>query len=216
MFKIEKVININIKDLHEWLDNPVKRQAVPDSELRKSIEEHGLTLDTIAVVPDETGYLVVDGNRRLRIAKELDLNGEFASKVYSKDVDLTSLALILNGTGKAWDRQTYTQFVINHPERIELLPKRYKLSTKLMFDLLKTDYEWFALNCRPNAFDWGVELAKYIGKEKDDEFVRKTVLWVGKHKLISEARRAIDSFASQEMIEKAIIEDKPLKLVVTS
>ena len=216
MFKIEKVIHIDVGDLHEWDDNPVKRKSIPDDELRRSIEEHGMTVDTIAVVPNGNGYVVVDGNRRLRIVKELGMSGKFLAKVYSKSVDKVALAIKLNGIGKSWDRQSYTQFVIGHPERLDDLPKRYKASTKRMYDLLGKDYEWFALNCSPNAFDWGVHLAKYIGKGENDSFVKKTVLWVGRHRLVREVRRAIDGGASKSMVERAILNDKPLKLTVTS
>src|SRR5688572_22525028 len=110
MFKIDKVIGIDVKDLHEWKDNPVKRQAIPDRELRKSLEEHGMNVDTIAVVPNGKGYIVVDGNRRLRIAKELGLDGKFLAKVYPKGTDMVSLAIKLNGVGTPWDRQSYAQF----------------------------------------------------------------------------------------------------------
>jgi hypothetical protein len=216
MYKIEKVIEIDIKDLREWGDNPVNRRDIPDNELRQSLENDGLMVDTIAVVPNGTGYVVVDGNRRLRIAREIGTEGKFLAKVYSKDVDRLALAIKLNGIGKAWNRQAYTQFVVGHPSRIDLLPKQYRSSTKNMYDLLGNDFRWFALNCRPNAYDWGVQLANYIGKGDDESFVKKTVLWVGRYKLVREARRAIDSSASKSMIEKAITNDKPLKIIVTS
>ena len=129
---------------------------------------------------------------------------------------MVKLAIKLNGIGNAWDRQAYTQFVIEHPERIDILPKRYRSSTRKMYDLLQDDYRWFALNCRPNAFDWGVQLAKYIGRGEDADFVRKTVLWVGRHRLVREARKAIDSSAPKKMVEKCIMTDKPLKTVLVS
>jgi hypothetical protein len=173
-------------------------------------------VDTIAVVRNGSGYVVVDGNRRLRIAREIDPSGKFLAKVYPKDVDMVSLAIKLNGIGKAWNRQDFTQLVVGHPEWIEYLPGRYRPSTKRMYELLGNEFKWFALNCRPNAFDWGVQLTNYIGKGDDEKFVKKTVLWVGRYKLVREARRAIDSQASKSMIEKAIVNDKPLKITVIS
>lgn len=214
MFKIEKIIEIDVKDLNEWVDNPINRQSIPDLELRNSLEKDGLMVDTIAVVPNGVGYTVIDGNRRLRIVKELGIEGKFMAKVYNRDVDKISLAIKLNGIGNAWNRQAYTQFVIGHPERIDLLPKRFKSETKKAYDLLGKDFKWFALNCRPNAYDWGVLLAKYLGRGDDEEFVKKTVLWVGRYKLVRQARQALDSLASKSMIEKAILADKPLKTTV--
>lgn len=215
MFKIEKVVGIDVKELQEWGDNPIKRKDVPDEELRQSIKDYGLTVDTIAVVPNGKGYIVVDGNRRLRIARELGINGKFLAKIYSKDTDVVSLAIKLNGVGRAWDRQSYTQFVVGHPERINLLPKRYKQSTRRMHELLKGDYEWFVSNCKPNAFDWGVLLADYVGRGDDEAFVKKTVLWTGKHKLVREVRKAREGLASKKMIEKAILQDRPLRFNLT-
>lgn len=216
MFKIQKVIEVDIKDLKEWGDNPVNRRNIPDAELRKSLEENGTMADTIAIVPNGNGYVVIDGNRRLRIAKDFSPGGKFMAKLYAKDVDKVALAIILNGIGKAWNRQAFTQFVIGHPDRIEIIPKQYRSSTKAMCDLLGSDFKWFALNCRPNAYDWGVQLANYLGKGDDEKFVKKAVLWVGRYKLTREVRRAIDTSASKSMIEKAIANDKPLKIIVTS
>jgi hypothetical protein len=216
MFKIEKVIEIGIKDLHEWQDNPIKRQAIPDKELKKTLEEDGLLVDTIAVVPNGKGYIVVDGNRRLRIAKELGLEGGFLAKVYPKNVDKVALAIRLNGVGTPWDRQSYVQFVIGHPERIEELPERYRKDTKKMYELLGKDYEWFAMNCKPNAYNWGYELVKYLGMVGDEKFLKKVVVWVGKHKLVREVRKAIDSRAPRKMILNCIEKDNPLKITVTA
>jgi hypothetical protein len=215
MFKIEKVINVGVQDLHEWEDNPVKRVNIPDKELRQSLEDDGMAVDTIAVIPNGKGYIVVDGNRRLRLAKELNLKGSFMAKVYSKNVDRVALAIKLNGIGTAWDRQTYTQFVANHPERIDLLPKRYRLNTKKMYDMLGDDYDWFAKNCKPNAFDWGVQLSNYIGMGEDEEFVKRTVLWVGRYKLVGAVRRAInEGNPAKHVIKKAILDNKPLRVSV--
>lgn len=216
MFKIEKVIEVDMKDLKEWNDNPGNRKDVPVGELRKSLEENGTMADTIAIVPNGTGYLVIDGNRRLRIARELGINGKFLAKLYAKDVDKVALAIILNGVGKAWNRQAFTQFVVGHPDRIDLIPKQYRSATKRMYELLGNDFRWFALNCRPNAYDWGVQLANYLGKGDDDKFVKKTVLWVGRYKMVREVRRAIDTSASKPMIERAIANDKILKIILTS
>lgn len=217
MFKIEKTIEVDMKDLHEWKDNPVKRQAIPDNELRKSLEEDGLGADMIAIVPNGKGYIVVDGNRRLRIAKELGINEKFLAKVYSKDVDKVALAIKLNGVGTPWDRQSYTQFTVGHPERIDKLPERYRSDTRNMYELLgKKDYEWFAMNCKPSAYNWGIQLAKYLGEFGDEAFTKKTVMWVGRHKLVREARRAIDSSASKSMLKKAIMQDKPIYIKVVS
>lgn len=215
-FAIDKVASINIGELHEWKDNPIKRQSIPDQELRQSIEEHGLTVDTMAVVPNGKGYIVVDGNRRLRIARELGLKGNVLAKVYPKEVDMMALAIKLNGIGTSWDRQTYVQFVVGHPERIDVLPKRYRVDTAQMYELLGKDFEWFAMNCKPNAYNWGVQLVKYLGKADDLAFTKKTVLWIGKHKLVRETRRAIDSSASKQKIIKSILANKPIRVTVTS
>jgi len=59
---------ITIDKLVEWEDNPFKRQIITDSELEESIEEFGIKQPLAVIKIGENKYLIVDGNRRFRIA----------------------------------------------------------------------------------------------------------------------------------------------------
>ena len=103
---------VAIENLIEWIDNPFKRSTISDSDLAESIEKVGIK-QPLAAVQRKNKYLVVDGNRRLRIALRLGIKKLFVN-VYD-DEDPVNLAIILNTTGRGWDQQTIGQLVAMHP-----------------------------------------------------------------------------------------------------
>ena len=208
-FEPERIEKIEVRELHEWEGNPVKRGELPYSELKARIEAYGLA-GTIAVVPNGKGYIVVDGNRRLKIIKEIGRTSPVMAAIYDRSIDLNELALTLNGYGIAWDLQTAGQVVAQTPEAMEMLPKNWKSALRPMVDLLGDDYAHFITNYAPASYAWGRKAAIYAGKKRDREFIKKAVIWCGKHKMNHMVRRLTDLGVSPKMIETAILKDKSL------
>ena len=67
-----KTLDILTVELVEWLDNPFKRSQISDKDLAESIEQVGVK-QPLAAIKKDGRYLIVDGNRRLRIARKLNI-----------------------------------------------------------------------------------------------------------------------------------------------
>lgn len=210
-----KILDVNVNELDEWSENPFKRSTLSDEELYASIEDVGI-LEELAVVPQQKKYIVIDGNRRLRIAKKIGLKS-LSVKVYYEFSDKPlKLAIELNTRGRPWDMQTVGQFVAANPQAMHDIPVRYSQKIKPMIELLNGDFATFIKYYPPNAYIWGMKAASYVGRKDDREFCKKAVFWVGKHKLNKLVRLATDLNTPPGDIEKAILKDKPLRQKVIS
>lgn len=205
------ILDVHVSQLKEWSDNPVKRSRISDKELSDSIKAYGVK-QPLTVVLYNGGYLVVDGNRRLRIAKKQGI--ESLPVVVCNNDDPVALAITLNTTVRAWDQQTVGQLVASHPEAAQYIPDRYKNLVGCM-RLLGDDYLAFIREYGVNAYNVAIRLAKYLGRYNDKEFCKKVVLWVAKHKMIRLARNVVDSKQDGSCFskfEEAIELDKPIVL----
>ena len=208
-----KTLDILTVELVEWLDNPFKRSQISDKDLAESIEQVGVK-QPLAAIKKDGRYLIVDGNRRLRIAGKLNIK-QLPVNIYD-DEDPVKLAIILNTTGKGWDQQTLGQLVASHPEALSVVPRRYSGKIQGIMTLMGDDFKHFITNYSPNAYDEGMRAAAYVSRKDNKEFCKKAAFWVGKHKMTRHIRNAIGyNIASPADIEKAIMDDKPLIMRIT-
>jgi hypothetical protein len=210
---ITKSMYVKVDNLSEWQDNPEKRSQISDRDLEMSIREEGVkkALDVISLNGNGK-FLVVDGNRRLRIAKRNGIKELYAN--VHDDSDPVKLAVTLNTRIAPWDQQTLGQLVATHKDALHIVPDRYRKMLVAITELLGDDYQDFILNYSPNAFIWGMKVASYVGRKDDRDFCKKAVLWVGKHKLIRLVRQAIELGTPPGDIERAVRLDKPLRFTV--
>jgi hypothetical protein len=202
---------VAIENLIEWIDNPFKRSTISDSDLAESIEKVGIK-QPLAVVQRKNKYLVVDGNRRLRIALRLGIKKLFVN-VYD-DEDPVNLAIILNTTGRGWDQQTIGQLVAMHPDSINTIPRRFSNQIKSCMAVMKEKYPEFIQNYSVSCYQEAIRAASYVGRRDDDKFLTKAAFWVGKHRMSRLIRNSIEyRITSPSEIEKAIVTDKPLKVM---
>ncbi len=92
---------INLDDLHLDIENPRLRAYGPEDDraclealvehkpdqmyaLAKDIFENGLSIEPIVVIPDDVGYIVKDGNRRIACLKMLRNPDEAPAKLRSR------------------------------------------------------------------------------------------------------------------------------------
>lgn len=168
MFTIDRLDEIETKQLHEWKDNPVQRYVVSVDALRADVETKGLA-SPITVVPNGKGYIVVDGNRRLKLARDFGID-VMKALVYAKGTDIIALAMSLNGFSAVWDLQTMGQLVADNLERLEVIPERHKKELLPIITLLGSDFKSFITSHKPAAYQWGMKAARYIGEKEDKEF----------------------------------------------
>jgi hypothetical protein len=214
MYKVTKFDYVPTENLVEWRDNPVKRGQVSIKSLQESIESNGIA-SPLAVIKKNGMYLVIDGNRRLRVARTLSIP-KLPANLYAPDVDPLLLAITLNADTAKWDQQTVAQLLANHPHLIDSLPARYVSRVKPIMELLGDEFTEFIQKYSPNSYIWGIKAANYVGRHDDLKFKRLAVMWCGKHKQINTIRRATDAGTPPSVIEDAVRKDKPLKFIFTT
>jgi hypothetical protein len=74
------------------------------------------------------------------------------------------------------------------------------------------DYKEFIKHYTLSAYDLGVQVTRYLGREKEEAFRKKAVLWLGKHKLAYIVRFALKMNVPPAEIEKATENDTPLRV----
>lgn len=200
---------VNVSDLILWHLNPLKREKIPQ-KLIESIKAEGV-LQPLAVVPKRNNkYLVIDGNRRLRVLQELGIESVDVLIYYG--IDAVKLAIILNVFVGPWDQQTLGQLMADEPDAVDLIPGPFSGKLKKMQHLFGSEYKEFIENYTIAAFDWGMKLASYVGKKQDEEFCRKACLWVGENRMARRIRALIEWGIPPAEVHKAV--ENNLKLQV--
>ena len=198
-------------ELLEWKDNPVKRSKISDKDLEDSIRENGVK-KALDVIKQNGRYLVVDGNRRFRVARRLGVPELYVN--LHDDSDPVRLAVLINTNGSQWDQQTLGQLVSAYPEALAAVPANYRKRLASMIALLGDEFADFITNYSPNVYVWGLNVAACVGRKDDKEFAKKAIFWVGRHKLLRIIRQAIDVGTPPAELEKAIRQDRPLRFAI--
>lgn len=207
-----KTLLVSLSQLEEWEDNPGVRHTLSDSELQDSIVKYGIK-QPLATIPKNDLYLVVDGNRRVRIAKRLNILKVWIN-VYDKKEDIHELAIILNCTGRCWNSQAVGQLAAVHQAIMPIVPKR--LANKLLgaMRLLGEDFTDFIQQSSLSTYDYGMQLVSYLERRDDKDFCKKAVLWVSKHKMGYIIRVAIMLRISPTEMQMAVENDVPLTITL--
>jgi hypothetical protein len=80
--------------------------------------------------------------------------------------------------------------------------------------VMKEKYPEFIQNYSVSCYQEAIRAASYVGRRDDDKFLTKAAFWVGKHRMSRLIRNSIEyRITSPSEIEKAIVTDKPLKVM---
>jgi len=200
---------VPLDELKIWDANPLKRCQASDKELETSVREVGIK-QPLAVLEKGNYFLVVDGNRRLRIAQRLGLKS--VPVIVYHNEDPYELAVILNTIVRPWDGQTIGQLVANNEDILPRVPKRYRLKLEGAIHLLGYEgFQTFIQVHSLNTYDIGMRVARYVERGGDPDFCRKAVIWVGNHRASLFVRMAMEADINPKVLLKAVLKnEKPI------
>ena len=200
---------VPVDGLVMWKGNPVKRSEISTDALEESISNDGI-LQPLTVI----GNLVIDGNRRLRIANKLGISRVHVIS-HPKDTDPVRLAVILNTTGKSWDVQSMAQIAANHSGAIEYMGSKsnrglIRKCMRVMGSQFKKFVDKYSVSTH---FAYAYRAAKFLEEGKNDEFIRKTAWWCGKHSMTTLLRDGMyDGRINKKALRSRIENDEPLTI----
>lgn len=204
------LIYTSIDNLVEWKDNPIKRAKLSDSDIRDGLTQFGF-IDALDVQLTSDGkYLVIDGNRRLRIARDINLTS-IPVIVHDADQNPIWLAFQLNMVGAKWDGQTAAQLIADYPECFVYLPKRIQPRIKGIMNVLGDDFKRYIREYSINTFDLAMQAASYVGRREEEEFCKRVAFWAGKYQVTRKLRLYLEEKSSPTILERLIEQNKPIK-----
>ncbi len=206
-----------------WDKNPPQRKTISDRRLEKSISNRGVLVDVLVVavegVGGKTELMVVEGNRRLRIAQRMGLKRlpykRFRphGKEEFTEEELLGAVIDINMAMDKWTMQALAQLSRDAPAAMELLPERTRFTITRAQKTLGEDYGDYVEQYALSAIDVGARIAAYMQVPETSLAYRKRIVyWVAKHKMTRRALAAVLMKVSVKILHEAIDEDKPLML----
>jgi len=178
-------------------------------ELAATIVTHGIIYPLTMSVDDNC---LADGHRRLAAAK---LVGLATVPVQWRRGSAAELWGLMNRTAKPINQRDW--WIASAKELAVATNANRRMSNRLgalLRILGPEDYEEMAQRRSPGIFTTAVRVANYVGRGKDDDFLRACLLWLDKH---DQQRPVIDALkkdaqAPPAAFLAAIHEDRPLRV----
>lgn len=205
--------NINIENIIVAEFNPARRVGRNQlSGLLLSIQKHGI-LEPLVLTRD---YILADGHRRYACAKLLDMDVVPVAIHDQSSLDAPSLWVVLNADTMNLTPSQWLDAVVHglpldtvgFPEsmRRRILRLRALLGRDTLEELVEQGRS-------PTILDTAERVVKYLGKRNDEEFLKKTLLWLLLIGNSFSARNAIDEEIPGDILEEAIEEGKLLQKI---
>lgn len=189
--------------------NPARRvNRTSLSGLMISIQQHGI-LEPLALTWNK---VLADGHRRLACAKLLSMK-EVPVAIHKELIlDAPALWVVLNAesmslTPAQWMDAVSHGLPLSTPGFPESMRRRITRLRELMGDDFITDL--VEVGRSPNILDTAERVMRYCN-QRDDGFLRKTLLWLVLVGNSFSAKNAIDEEIPLDIFEEAIEEGKPL------
>jgi ParB-like chromosome segregation protein Spo0J len=193
--------------------NPIRRiNRTSLSGLILSIQQHGI-LEPLALTKDR---ILADGHRRFACANILELK-EIPVAIHTElDLDAPALWVVLNAESMNLTPAQWLDAVVHGlPLDTRGFPESMKRRIMRLRFLLGKDglAELVEMGRSPNILDTAERIQKYCGKKNDEDFVRKTLLWLLLVGNSFSAKNAISEEIPIDILEEAIEEGKILQRV---
>lgn len=205
--------HINIDEIVVAEFNPARRVGRAQlSGLLLSIQKHGI-LEPLVLTKD---YILADGHRRYACAKLLDLKTVPVAIHDQSPLDAPALWVVLNAeTMNLTPAQWLDAVVHGLPLDTAGFPESMKRRILRLRVLLGKDTlaELVEQGRSPTILDTAERVAKYCAKKSDEDFLRKTLLWLLLVGNSFSARNAIDEEIPVDILEEAIEEGKILQRI---
>lgn len=202
--------------------NPARRvNRTQLSGLLLSIQKHGI-LEPLALTK---GKVLADGHRRFACAKLLDMEEVPVAIHIESNLDAPSLWVVLNADSMNLTPAQWLDAVVHglpldtagFPESM----KRRILRLKMLLGMESLE-ELVEGGRSPTILDTAERIAKYCGrgsgrsvnvKVEDEDFLKKTLLWLILIGNSFSARNAIEEEIPVDILEEAIEEGKELRKI---
>lgn len=204
---------VRVKDLKPAPWQPESRTE--EKELKKLMEDIRIN-GIMQPLNVTTEGFIADGHRRFACAKALGL--EFVPvAVVTNDLDLEGKFATLNASPlvKTMKSRNWTEVFVNggrvpEPDKGKLTEAARLVSMANMRKIAT------GRGSAASLLQFGIQAANYCGREHDDQFTGKAMMWMFKHKQQYIIRRALAMRIQPKTIIAAINKNKPLELKFTA
>lgn len=203
--KLEKIMNISIKEIHEFKNHPFKVRMDEDMiKLSESVNENGVLLPAVVrPSPYEDGYEMVSGHRRMKAAELNQMD--------------TIPAIIRDLT----DEQATIIMVDSNIQRENILPSERGMAYKMKLDAMnrqgqRTDLTFFQVGKKSTKKYSFEQLADEVGETKNQiyRYIRLTELIEPLKDLVDGVRNDGKKIALNPAVELSYLSKENQKDVV--
>lgn len=203
--KLEKIMNISIKEIHEFKNHPFKVRMDEDMiKLSESVNENGVLMPALVrPSPYEDGYEMVSGHRRMKAAELNQMD--------------TIPAIIRDLT----DDQATIIMVDSNIQRENILPSERGMAYKMKLDAMKRQGKRVDLTCAQLGHKLqGIKsveiLAEEVGQSKNQikRYIRLTELIESLKDLVDGVRNDGKKIALNPAVELSYLSKENQKDVV--
>lgn len=194
---------VALADLKLATFQPKKRASAENTrKLQKSIEEIGLIYPVAINEKNE----LIDGHRRAAVAKALGWS-DIPAIVVAGERD--AIYADVNATARKMSGNESLQVYLVNPAAVSMVVRRHLTAAEESLGralLAKIAKAGSSISLYRRARD----VAGYLEKAEDDQFLRRVVQWMLKHRLQRVIYSAVLAHVAPQVIERAIMRDRPL------
>lgn len=200
------IVEVAPAELHAAPYQPASRTELNAalSKLQKSIKNDGLQYPPLVIrKADGNGYTIIDGHRRVRVAREL--MWPKISVIVSSQGDAKRLFAAVSGASKPLSA---TEWIHVHLGGGALPPGQTATCIKRIDHEMGREFlvEMAQKGLSPQVWNFASKLLKYLNLSEDEK--PAILRWLVKHKLTRPALAAIQMDTAPDRVIKAFREDK--------